>query len=307
MFRAFSVLLTVVFLVLPSSAFAFPFGGRASVVLRCVYNSTIYANLGPPRGGEFIWTTATKTYQFGPPAYAGQWLLGLAGAPYYCIYSVSPLIIYSGIAINMMGSSGAAAPPAPRQPGPLPPPPTPPGTPTPSPSPVSPTPPGEPGAGKVLISEVYAYIDDGHGTKPANEWVELYNGTQSAVNVGGWTIADNAASSTIPAGSTIQPGERAIVAVTSETRDLWLLQNSGVKFFFTGKIFGNGLSTSGDRVLLKNAQGTTVDAVSWGSDTSAMQPSAPAAGFGQSLARKTLLTDTNTANDWAVQSPSPSI
>lgn len=89
----------------PRTAHAFPFGGQASLVLPCIYNSTIYAELGPPRGGNFVWTTATKTYQFGPPRHAGQWLLGLAGAPYYCIYSVFPLIIYPGVAITMMGSS----------------------------------------------------------------------------------------------------------------------------------------------------------------------------------------------------------
>jgi len=308
MSRLFSGLLVAVFLLLPNLALGFPFGGRASTVLRCVYNSTIYANLGPPRGGEYIWTTATKTYQFGPPAYAGQWLLGLAGAPYYCIYSVSPLIIYSGIAMTMMGSSGAAAPPAPQQiPPTVQPPsaPTPPGTPSPSPS-------GS-GAGsgssinKVVISEVYYHVDVGHGSKPGNEWVEIYNGTQSAVNVGGWTIRDNSATSTIPSGSTIQPGEYAIVAVTSETRDLWLLQNSGAKFFFTGRIFGDGLSNTGDRVVLRNASGTTIDAVSWGSDASVMQPSAATAPYGQSLARKTLLTDTDIASDWGARSPSPSL
>ena len=89
----------------PFFAHAFPFGGQASIVLPCYYNSTIYTSLGPPRGGEFIWTTATRSYQFGPPTHAGQWLLGLAGAPYYCIYSLQPLIIYTGIAITMHGSS----------------------------------------------------------------------------------------------------------------------------------------------------------------------------------------------------------
>src|SRR3989338_244456 len=119
----------------PFFAHAFPFGGRASIVLQCVYNSTIYTNLGPPRGGEYIWTTGTRTYQFGPPAYAGQWLLRLAGAPYYCIYRISPLIIYTGIAITMMGSSGPAAPSAPPTTGPTPASPAPSPTPSPTPTP----------------------------------------------------------------------------------------------------------------------------------------------------------------------------
>ena len=92
-------------LLLPLFVHAFPFGGRAGTVLICPYNSTIYANVGPPRGGEYVWTRATKTYSFGPPSHGGQYLLGLAGAPYFCIYKILPLTIYTAIAITMMGSS----------------------------------------------------------------------------------------------------------------------------------------------------------------------------------------------------------
>ena len=103
--RKVFVMLAFVCILMPSFAYAFPFGGQAGIVLPCYYNSTIYAVLGPPIGGPYVWTTATKTYQFGPPRHAGQWLLGLAGAPYFCLYSVSPEITYDAIAIIMMGSS----------------------------------------------------------------------------------------------------------------------------------------------------------------------------------------------------------
>jgi len=95
-------------LLAPSLALAFPFGGQASTVVPC-YNQAIFARLGPPRGGDYIWTPATKTYQFGPPAFAGQWLLGLASAPYYCVVSIEPVIVWAGIAIDMMGSSGGGS------------------------------------------------------------------------------------------------------------------------------------------------------------------------------------------------------
>jgi hypothetical protein len=91
-------------LLFPVIAFAFPFGGQAGLVVPC-YNNAIYASLGPPRGGPYIWTPATKTYRFGPPTHAGQWLLGLGGAPYYCIVSILPIIVWSGTGIIMMGSS----------------------------------------------------------------------------------------------------------------------------------------------------------------------------------------------------------
>ncbi|PIR86419.1 hypothetical protein COU13_01015 [Candidatus Kaiserbacteria bacterium CG10_big_fil_rev_8_21_14_0_10_43_70] len=89
---------------LPKTVEAFPFGGQASIVRPC-FNQAIYAMLGPPRGGPFIWTGKTKTYLFGPPSHAGQWLLGLAGAPYFCIVKIQPLTVWPGTHIIMMGSS----------------------------------------------------------------------------------------------------------------------------------------------------------------------------------------------------------
>ncbi len=89
---------------LPMTAFAFPFGGQASMVIPC-YNNAIYALLGPPIGGPYLWTPSTQTYQFGPPTHSGQWLLGNAGPPYFCLVSILPIITYPGTDIIMMGSS----------------------------------------------------------------------------------------------------------------------------------------------------------------------------------------------------------
>lgn len=91
-------------LLLPSISLAFPYGGRISQIVFC-YNSAIFARTGPPRGGDYIWTPSTKTYQFGPPTHAGQWHLGLAAPPYYCVVSIEPVIVWPGILITMMGSS----------------------------------------------------------------------------------------------------------------------------------------------------------------------------------------------------------
>ena len=302
MSRTLGALAVAVMLAAPNAVFAFPFGGRASVVLQCPYNSTIYANLGPPRGGEFIWTTATKTYQFGPPSYAGQWLLGLAGAPYYCIYSLSPLIIYTGIAITMMGSSGSASAPPPLTRGPTPP--TFPPTPLPPPSPTPPGPPPPLTLGKVVVSEVYYAVDAAHGAKPLNEWVELYNGSGSTVNLGGWKLEDATSSDAIPSGVTLASGKFLIVAATSSTRTLWPIP-SDAQFISLGSSLGDGLGTAGDRIILRNTSGTTVDALSWGSNATAFNPSAPVASYGNSLSRLTLSQYTDSANDWAVRPPSP--
>jgi hypothetical protein len=101
---AAAYLAALTLLVLPTTALAFPFGGAATVVIPC-YNGAIYALLGPPVGGPFLWTPATLTYRFGPPTHGGQWLLGNAGPPYFCLVSILPIITYPGIDIIMMGSS----------------------------------------------------------------------------------------------------------------------------------------------------------------------------------------------------------
>lgn len=91
-------------LLLPLAAAASPFGGRASQVLPC-YNNAILSYVGAPIGGAYIWTPATRTYRNGPPTHGGQWLLGLYGAPYYCIVSRLPIDVRSGLGITILGTS----------------------------------------------------------------------------------------------------------------------------------------------------------------------------------------------------------
>ena len=88
----------------PLVALAFPFGGMIGQIVFC-YNNAIYTSVGPPNGGPFIWTPSTRTYQYGPPSHSGQWLLGLAAPPYYCLVSIQPIIVWSGILMTMEGSS----------------------------------------------------------------------------------------------------------------------------------------------------------------------------------------------------------
>lgn len=92
-------------LLFPLAALAFPFGGQASLVVPCYNNGAIFSRVGAPRGGDFIWTPTTQTYRFGPPTHSGQWLLGLAGAPYFCVVSIVPVIVWPGIYITMLGTS----------------------------------------------------------------------------------------------------------------------------------------------------------------------------------------------------------
>ncbi len=100
--RALSLLFAIALLA-PLSTSAAPIGGQAGLVLPCV-NIALYAFVGPPNGGAYIWTPATQTYRYGPPA-PGRWILGLSGIPFFCVFSIVPIIVYPGISITMMGSS----------------------------------------------------------------------------------------------------------------------------------------------------------------------------------------------------------
>jgi hypothetical protein len=105
----FSFVLVVIialaaFMLVAPKVQAAPFGGQASTVIPC-YNQVIWAMLGPPIGGPHIWSAGTVTYLNGPPRHAGQWILGLNGAPYFCIVEIQPLIVFAGKHITMMGSS----------------------------------------------------------------------------------------------------------------------------------------------------------------------------------------------------------
>ena len=81
------------------------FGGATGQVINC-FNNVIWTNVGAPRGGKYIWAPGiTRTYEYGPPSHSGQWLLGLFGAPYFCIVSPLPLIIFPGLLMTMLGSS----------------------------------------------------------------------------------------------------------------------------------------------------------------------------------------------------------
>ena len=310
--------LTIAALFAPAVALAFPFGGQIQQLINC-YNQAIYAYLSAPRGGPYIWIPSTKTYNFGPPAFVGQWLLGLASAPYYCLVSVSPIVTVPGTAIIMMGSSGSsAAGTTYTQNGSA-------GfTAQASPSSYS----GIPGVGSggssggtgsgsgsgsgtgnptsighVVVSEVFYNVDPQHGRKPQNEWIELYNGSSASVDLSGWQITDDEVSRTLPSGTKIDSGSYLVVSDDESTATKWTIPSTA-QFIALGVTLGNGLANAGDIVRLKDQNGQGVDSLSWGKNTSAFSPAIPTVDEGHSLARKTLVSDSNTASDW-VDTPSP--
>ena len=160
-----------------------------------------------------------------------------------------------------------------------------------------------PAEGKLLITEVIYDLGDGQGTEPGNEWIELYNGTNSAINLAGYFLHDASSTDPLPAVS-LPAGKFAVVSGSSTTQTLWSIPDDAVFILLPNTTIGNGLGNTGDYVWLESNASTTVDAISWGNNISAFNPSVPPVAEGHSLGRINLTTDTDSASDWA-DKPTP--
>jgi len=157
----------------------------------------------------------------------------------------------------------------------------------------------------LVINEVYYQVGTGKGKEPDNEWVEIYNPTDSPVDISGWKICDNNTCDTIPTSptSTIPAKGFAVITYKSSTWDKWSIPSDAVKIVLNSAI-GNGLANTGDRVELRKADNTLVDAMSYGNDKTYFE--LPLSGKGKSLARIIKGYDTDSATDWIINAtPNP--
>jgi len=171
---------------------------------------------------------------------------------------------------------------------------------------------GEAGSGSVLLTEIL--FDPGsteeQGTDTNNEWIEVYNGTGAAVDLMGWSIGDGSATDVIAIETLMLPaGEHLIVTRHPSTDDYWTYGEGTVVVHLNATLGSAGLTNSGESVLLYDSEGTIIDAVSWGTDTTAFTPSVDITDIeeGQSIERVNM-TDTDTAADWVIaHSPTPGV
>jgi hypothetical protein len=142
------------------------------------------------------------------------------------------------------------------------------------------------------------------GDDAAREWVELYNAGAASVELGGWSLADNVAADTLPP-AVLPPGAYAVVAASPEFRSQYPAFRGILVVLADGRI-GNGLANEGDRLLLLDEEGRSVDALSYGTDREFFQPPAPAVPPGHSLERFPSDRDTDAAADFRDNArPSP--
>lgn len=164
--------------------------------------------------------------------------------------------------------------------------------------------------GKLLITEVLYDVLTPQ-VEFDHEWIEIHNGTNSAIDLSGYSIHDNNGFDYIPNGTTLPAGAFLFVTASSTSESLWTIPAGAVKLVLAdGDLGGNGFANTGDKVLLMNVASSTIDHVSWGSNADAFSPSVfPTTSDdnqGSSIVRTPATTDTDSAADWALDAtPTP--
>lgn len=169
----------------------------------------------------------------------------------------------------------------------------------------------EDGIEHLLISEVlYDLLGDGsQGSESGgdNEWVELHNPTDEPIDITNWRIgAVFGSAAPLTTSSRVIPAQGfAVVTKATTTAGIWSLPEDLVLVLGTA-IPPSGLANTGDYIAIFDDTGVLVDDMSYGSNTTAFDPSAPDVVEGHSLVRTSLTVDTDMATDWADQTvPTP--
>lgn len=159
----------------------------------------------------------------------------------------------------------------------------------------------------VVFNEVYYDVDDAHGkeTTPVNEWIELYNKTSSPIDISNWQILDNSSSiKTIPASTpTIPVNGVMLISPDVSTWNYWIIDSTVIKLVMG---IGNGLSNTGDKLILKDDLGNEIDKLSYSTNIDVWNPAIPRVDEGHSLERNPGGIDNNTIADFVDQeTPTP--
>lgn len=163
-----------------------------------------------------------------------------------------------------------------------------------------------PSAGTVTINEL---LVNPSGDDATFEWIELYNGGDSAVSVAGWWLTAatqlddyGAMDVSLPAGATVPAGGWLVIG------------GEGVPEADIVATFSLGNGTDGDALVLYDCEGAAIDTVVYGdgADDGMTDDNGEVAepygdpGDNQALARVEDGADSDAAEDWRVDtSPSP--
>ncbi len=166
-------------------------------------------------------------------------------------------------------------------------------------------------ADHLVINEVY-YDTNGrtHSTngkteeEGKNEWIELYNPTNAAINIQGWDICNSQECRNISANVSVPATGFAVISHDGDTWNYWNIPSTAEKTNLGGPLFE--LNNDSDTVILKNVSDEIVDQMSYGLNTSAFTPACSDVAEGHSLARKVKGYDTDQASDFEdLTNPNP--
>ena len=154
------------------------------------------------------------------------------------------------------------------------------------------------GTGGMKINKVYYDVAPDKGSEIINEWIEIYNPLNTPIDISGWTIKDNSGSDVLPSMDPVPGKGFALILADGGTLDYWDIPSSVVVGVLPDGSIGNGLENDSDRVILEMPSGLEDDAMSYGADTYAFDPTCPDVAEGHALARIPVGQDTNQASDW---------
>ena len=161
------------------------------------------------------------------------------------------------------------------------------------------------------INKVYYDVKSPErGVENTNEWVEIYNQTNTALDISGWQICDNTSCDTLPTTPLIPAKKYAVIVADPDTisallPSYWYLP-SEVTEINLGEAIGNGLHNNADMLVLKRPDGVIVDQMNWGDpdtdwdnyNSSVWNPGAVDVAEGNVLARVPSGHDTDMPADW---------
>ena len=150
------------------------------------------------------------------------------------------------------------------------------------------------------INEVYYRPDCAHGDDPNDEWIELYNSCDYEVNLKNWYLEDDNGHEDLNHNYIIDPHQFVVIAANASTWTYWPnIPDNAFKIALGGvEMFTDGLNNCGDVVILYDDHGNQIDEVSWGYNTSGLDPSVPNVDEGHSISRNPKGYDNNVAGDW---------
>lgn len=166
----------------------------------------------------------------------------------------------------------------------------------------------------LLITEIY-YRPIGRNTE--EEWIELTNSCPDNLPVGSFKLSDTEGLFQFPNDAVIEAGRSIIVAQDGGGfarafgfTPNFELNDSDSAVPNMRRIEGSGiaLANDGDGLFLLDADDALIDAVSYGNDTTFLQPAPFSVGEGESLGRRFGNCDSDSAADFAPeQTPSPGV